>query len=78
MLPKPAQTRPPIVIAGLATVKMAPAVEERLLRRTARLSDGWQTTGGTPPHIFRDRWDRIRQYAAEAARPTRSPNRSST
>lgn len=68
VLPKPAQVRPPIVIAGLATVKMAPAVEERLLRRTARLSDGWQTTGGTPPNIFGDRWDKIRQYAAEAGR----------
>jgi alkanesulfonate monooxygenase SsuD/methylene tetrahydromethanopterin reductase-like flavin-dependent oxidoreductase (luciferase family) len=30
----------------------------------ARLADGWQTDG-TPPALFRERWDRIQEYAAE-------------
>jgi alkanesulfonate monooxygenase SsuD/methylene tetrahydromethanopterin reductase-like flavin-dependent oxidoreductase (luciferase family) len=44
-----------------------PAVEERVLRRIARLADGWQTDG-TPAPVFRERWSRIREYAAEAGR----------
>jgi alkanesulfonate monooxygenase SsuD/methylene tetrahydromethanopterin reductase-like flavin-dependent oxidoreductase (luciferase family) len=69
-LPKPPQARVPIVIAGLATPSLAPEVEERALRRTARLSDGWQTSG-IRLELFRERWDRIREYAAEYGRADR-------
>jgi alkanesulfonate monooxygenase SsuD/methylene tetrahydromethanopterin reductase-like flavin-dependent oxidoreductase (luciferase family) len=66
-LPKPAQTHPPIVLAVNPPRQIDPAIEERALRRVARLADGWQTDG-TPPDLFRERWDRIRQYAAEEDR----------
>ena len=69
-LPKPARARVPIVIAGLATPGLAPQVEERALRRTARLSDGWQTSG-IRLELFRERWARIREYAAEYGRADR-------
>src|SRR5207249_4486730 len=67
VLPKPGQARVPIVIAGLATPNLDPQVEERALRRTAQLSDGWQTSG-IPLNLFRERWARIRAYAAEYGR----------
>ena len=67
VLPKPAQARVPIVIAGLATPSLDPRVEERALRRTARLSDGWQTSG-IPLELFRTRWAKIQQFAAEEGR----------
>jgi alkanesulfonate monooxygenase SsuD/methylene tetrahydromethanopterin reductase-like flavin-dependent oxidoreductase (luciferase family) len=66
-LPKPLQARVPIIIASNPAEDGDPAVEERVLRRIARLADGWQTDG-TPPAVFRERWGRIRQYAAEAGR----------
>jgi alkanesulfonate monooxygenase SsuD/methylene tetrahydromethanopterin reductase-like flavin-dependent oxidoreductase (luciferase family) len=66
-LPKPVQRRVPVVIASNPAPGRDPAVEERVLRRIARLADGWQTDG-TPPHVFRERWTRIREYAAEAGR----------
>jgi alkanesulfonate monooxygenase SsuD/methylene tetrahydromethanopterin reductase-like flavin-dependent oxidoreductase (luciferase family) len=70
VLPKPAQARVPILIGGLATPDLDPAVEERLLRRTARLSDGWETSH-MRPELFRERWARIREYAAEYGRADR-------
>ena len=66
-LPKPVQKRVPIIIASNPKTDGDPAVEERVLRRIARLGDGWQTDG-TPAAVFRDRWSRIREYAAEAGR----------
>jgi alkanesulfonate monooxygenase SsuD/methylene tetrahydromethanopterin reductase-like flavin-dependent oxidoreductase (luciferase family) len=66
-LPKPVQPRVPILLAVNLSVDAAPAVEERALRRVARLADGWQTDG-TPPAVFRARWERVRQYAAEYGR----------
>jgi alkanesulfonate monooxygenase SsuD/methylene tetrahydromethanopterin reductase-like flavin-dependent oxidoreductase (luciferase family) len=66
-LPKPVQARIPILLAVNPPPDADPAVEERALRRVARLADGWQTDG-TPPAIFRDRWTRIREYAAEEGR----------
>jgi alkanesulfonate monooxygenase SsuD/methylene tetrahydromethanopterin reductase-like flavin-dependent oxidoreductase (luciferase family) len=66
-LPKPAQPRVPIVIASNPKAGADAATEERVLRRIARLADGWQTDG-TPAPVFRERWARIREYAAEAGR----------
>jgi alkanesulfonate monooxygenase SsuD/methylene tetrahydromethanopterin reductase-like flavin-dependent oxidoreductase (luciferase family) len=66
-LPKPAQARIPIMIASNPVDGGDPAVEELILRRIARLGDGWQTDG-TPAPVFRERWGRIREYAAEAGR----------
>jgi alkanesulfonate monooxygenase SsuD/methylene tetrahydromethanopterin reductase-like flavin-dependent oxidoreductase (luciferase family) len=66
-LPKPAQPRIPIMIASNPVEGGDPAVEERALRRIARIGDGWQTDG-TPSPVFRERWDRIRAYAEEAGR----------
>jgi alkanesulfonate monooxygenase SsuD/methylene tetrahydromethanopterin reductase-like flavin-dependent oxidoreductase (luciferase family) len=66
-LPKPLQARVPIIIASNPAEDGDPAIEERVLRRIARLADGWQTDG-TPPGVFRERWQRIREYAVEAGR----------
>jgi alkanesulfonate monooxygenase SsuD/methylene tetrahydromethanopterin reductase-like flavin-dependent oxidoreductase (luciferase family) len=66
-LPKPTQPHVPIMIASNPVEGGDPAVEERALRRVARLGDGWQTDG-TPAPLFRERWSRIREYAAEAGR----------
>jgi alkanesulfonate monooxygenase SsuD/methylene tetrahydromethanopterin reductase-like flavin-dependent oxidoreductase (luciferase family) len=65
-MPKPIQERVPILLA-VNPSRTDPAVEERALRRVAHLADGWQTDG-TPPAVFRDRWQRIRTYAAEEGR----------
>jgi alkanesulfonate monooxygenase SsuD/methylene tetrahydromethanopterin reductase-like flavin-dependent oxidoreductase (luciferase family) len=67
VLPKPAQARVPIVIAGLSAPRVDPRIEERLLRRIGRLADGWETSR-IPPALFRERWSRIRAYAAEHGR----------
>jgi alkanesulfonate monooxygenase SsuD/methylene tetrahydromethanopterin reductase-like flavin-dependent oxidoreductase (luciferase family) len=70
VLPKPVQARVPIAIAinpGPSDHPTDRAIEERALRRVARLADGWQTDS-TPPETFRDRWARIREYAAEYGR----------
>ncbi len=65
--PKPIQPRIPITIAVNPANDAEPTVVERALRRVARLADGWQTDG-TPPAIFRERWSRIKEYAAEYGR----------
>jgi alkanesulfonate monooxygenase SsuD/methylene tetrahydromethanopterin reductase-like flavin-dependent oxidoreductase (luciferase family) len=67
LYPKPIQERVPIQIAVNPSAQVAPVVEERALRRVARLADGWQTDG-TPPEVFRERWQRIQDYAAEEGR----------
>ena len=65
--PKPHQPRVPIGIAVNPAWNGDPAVEERALRRVARISDGWQTDG-IPLHLFRERWRRVREYAEEYGR----------
>lgn len=66
-LPRPFQPRVPILIAGNPLSNSTPETEERVLRRVARFGDGWQTDG-TPVEMFRERWQRIRTYAAEYGR----------
>jgi alkanesulfonate monooxygenase SsuD/methylene tetrahydromethanopterin reductase-like flavin-dependent oxidoreductase (luciferase family) len=68
LLPKPVQQYVPIGIAVNPPKDVEPAVEERLLRRVARLADAWQTDG-IDPAVFRERWARIQAYAAEYGRP---------
>ena len=46
---------------------MDPVTEERILRRVARFADGWQTDA-IDPEVFRRRWARIQEYAAEYGR----------
>jgi alkanesulfonate monooxygenase SsuD/methylene tetrahydromethanopterin reductase-like flavin-dependent oxidoreductase (luciferase family) len=71
-LPKPTQPRVPIGIAAnpwrsSRFTAEERATEERILRRVARLADGWQTDA-IPPPVLRERWERIQQYAAEEGR----------
>jgi probable F420-dependent oxidoreductase len=59
MLPKPFQRpRPPLLFGGYV---------DAVLRRTARLADGWLTYFYTP-ESFRKTWARIRSLAEEAGR----------
>lgn len=64
-LPKPRQARVPILIA--TNPQGGPKTEERALRRIARYADGWQVDV-CPPERFRQRWEQIREYAAEYGR----------
>lgn len=66
--PKPIQDPPPIHIA--VNPKRDDVPEEamdRILRRVATHADGWQTDG-TPVDRFRDRFDKIRDYATDLGR----------
>ena len=65
--PRPVQNQIPIVIAANPHPSQGDEVEERILRRVARLGDGWQTDG-LPPELFQKRWNRIRQMAQEEGR----------
>lgn len=67
LLPKPVQSHIPIGIAVNPGADIDPALEERLLRRVARLADAWQTDG-CDPALFRSRWSRIQEYAVDAGR----------
>ncbi|MBI4591124.1 MAG: TIGR03619 family F420-dependent LLM class oxidoreductase [Candidatus Rokubacteria bacterium] len=59
ILPKPSQRpRPPILIGGYVDV---------VLRRVARLGDGWLTYF-YPPEAFERSWEKIRRYAREYGR----------
>jgi alkanesulfonate monooxygenase SsuD/methylene tetrahydromethanopterin reductase-like flavin-dependent oxidoreductase (luciferase family) len=67
LYPKPVQADMPIAIA---VNPLDPKFEETAFRRVARLADGWQSDG-TPPDLFRARWNRIREYAEEYGRADR-------
>jgi alkanesulfonate monooxygenase SsuD/methylene tetrahydromethanopterin reductase-like flavin-dependent oxidoreductase (luciferase family) len=64
--PKPIQEHLPIIIAVNPPADDA-EVEERALRRVARIADGWQSAI-IEPSLFGVRWKRIRQYAEEYGR----------
>jgi len=59
---------PPIWIANNPQIfPLSAGVVERMLRRVARLADGWQTCLATPEE-YRSIYGRIQQYAKEAGR----------
>ncbi|HEY7677834.1 MAG TPA: LLM class flavin-dependent oxidoreductase [Candidatus Methylomirabilis sp.] len=66
---KPVQRRcPQIWIANNPQIfPLDAAVVERMLRRVARMADGWQTCLATPEE-YRSLYGRIQQYAREAGR----------
>jgi alkanesulfonate monooxygenase SsuD/methylene tetrahydromethanopterin reductase-like flavin-dependent oxidoreductase (luciferase family) len=65
--PKPVQDRVPIVIAANPWDAKDEPTKNRMMRRIARLADGWQTDG-IPAEHFAVVWSRIREYAAEYGR----------
>jgi alkanesulfonate monooxygenase SsuD/methylene tetrahydromethanopterin reductase-like flavin-dependent oxidoreductase (luciferase family) len=66
-LPKPLQSSLPIVIAANPWGARDDATKERIMRRVAKLGDGWQTDG-IPAREFASTWERIRTYADELGR----------
>jgi len=68
--PKPAQPGgPPIWISNNPQIfDLDAPIVERMLRRVARLADGWMTCTATPEE-FRALWGRVREYADEYDRP---------
>lgn len=68
LAPKPVQSRVPIGIANNPGDDVDPVVEEKVLRRIARLADSWQMDA-VKPELFRRRWARIQEYAVEYGRP---------
>lgn len=67
VLPKPAQARVPIWLAVNPKGDVKPELLERVLRRVAKYSDGWQTDAITAED-FRERFGRIKRYAEEMGR----------
>jgi len=65
--PKPAQQPLPIIVASNPAEDADPRIVEIALRRVAKYGDGWQTDG-TPVHVFRERWQQVREYADEYER----------
>ena len=68
--PKPVQPGgPPIWISSNPQVfDLDAPIVERMLRRVARLADGWMTCTATPEE-YRSLWGRVRGYADEYGRP---------
>jgi len=67
-LPKPVQQPVPILIAANPREqRLDDPVVDRILRRVARFGDGWQTDA-TPVETFRQRFDRICEYAVAEGR----------
>jgi alkanesulfonate monooxygenase SsuD/methylene tetrahydromethanopterin reductase-like flavin-dependent oxidoreductase (luciferase family) len=66
--PKPIQQPMPIHIAiNPKGDDMPEQTMERILKRVAKHGDGWQTDG-TPVPVFKERFDKIRQYASDFGR----------
>ena len=70
VVPKPVQKPVPIYIAVNPKEKpgVDPRILDRALRRVAKYGDGWQCAGGTTTEMFRQRFDTIRDYAAQEGR----------
>ena len=67
-LPKPIQQSVPILIAANPEEqRLDDPVVDRILRRVATYGDGWQTDA-TTVETFRQRFDRIREYAETRGR----------
>jgi alkanesulfonate monooxygenase SsuD/methylene tetrahydromethanopterin reductase-like flavin-dependent oxidoreductase (luciferase family) len=66
--PKPVQKQVPIGIAVNPHGPVEPDVEERFLRRVARLADSWQTDA-CDPEVFRRRWSMIQEFSEQEGRP---------
>ena len=67
-LPKPVQQPVPILIAANPKEgQVDEATIDRILRRIGTHADGWQTDA-TPVETFRNRFERIREYAAAQGR----------
>ncbi len=67
-LPKPIQPAVPILIAANPEEqRLDDPVVDRILRRVATYGDGWQTDA-TTVETFRQRFDRIREYAEAQGR----------
>ena len=67
-LPKPVQQPVPILIAANPKEgQVDEATIDRILRRIGTHADGWQTDS-TPVETFRNRFERIREYAAAQGR----------
>jgi alkanesulfonate monooxygenase SsuD/methylene tetrahydromethanopterin reductase-like flavin-dependent oxidoreductase (luciferase family) len=67
-LPKPVQQPVPVLIAANPKEqRLDDSVVDRILRRVATYGDGWQTDA-TPVETFRQRFDRIREYAEAQGR----------
>lgn len=66
-LPKPVQSPMPLWLAVNPKGDYRPELMERVLRRVARYADGWQTDA-IEPEEFRDRFNKIQEYAAEMGR----------
>ena len=67
VLPRPVQQPLPIWITGHANPAF-PKLAERILRRIARLADGWMTTANTPESLSTT-LATIKQYGEEEGRP---------
>ncbi len=68
LLPKPVQQPVPILIAANPKEnQLDDPVVDRILRRVATYGDGWQTDA-TPVDTFRQRFDRICEYAEAKGR----------
>lgn len=65
--PLPAQSQVPIIIAVSPPVDASAALEERVLRRVAQYSDGWQIAP-LPYELITSRWQRIQEYSEEYGR----------
>lgn len=66
--PKPVQAHVPIGIAVNPHGPVEPDVEERFLRRVARLADSWQTDA-CDPEVFKRRWSMIQEFSEQEGRP---------